>query len=460
MLPIDSPAKIIKIIVGTNLIYLYRSWFKTKLAPQALTYYISLDSLKMKENCRSNVDKIIISLITSRTKLGSGGIKDIDWNHLFQTARANRLDGIIYDSLDRNGLFESLPEKARKNFEESYRRTVINTRIYLESAAGIYRTFADRGIELIILRGPALGLTVYSRPYLRPSGDLDLLIRRKDLSIARKIFGDLDFSPIPGILPDRYFEKYHLHLSFKDPRRNIIVELHWALDHPYTLYTIDYPSLFIKSEEASFEGLSIPVLSPEDRLITLCLHLVKHCPFLHLLIEEDELSSLILKGRWMLWLLDIHLLLTEWGKSFRWEDILEKAERWGLDKQLAICLSAAFRVFQTPLPAQYQNQDLKIRFSSPERQLYRLQLARLRGEEKNRRLGQFLFGLRPDTIFRPIRALDLTRYLFPPPEYIRGKYQATGISLIIAYPRHIISGIIRLISNLVDLIYYQTLKKW
>ncbi len=103
---------------------------------------------------------------------------------------------------------------------------------------------------------------------------------------------------------------------------------------------------------------------------------------------------------------------------------------------------------------------MKIRYSSPERQLYRLQLARLRGDEKNLRLGQFLFGLRTDTIFRPIRALDLVKYLFPPPEYIRGKYQATGISLIIAYPRHIISGIIRLISNLVDLIYYQTLKKW
>ena len=460
MLPIDIPAKIIKIIVGVNLIYLYRSWFKTKLAPQALTYYIILDSLKMKENYRSNVDKIIISLITSGTELSSGGIKDIDWNHLFQTARANRLDGIIYDSLDRNGIFESLPEEVRHKFEESYQQTVINTRVYLETAGEIASAFSRAEIDLIILRGPTLGLTLYSRPYLRPYGDLDLLIRKKDLPIAKKTLINLGLISLPGLLPDRYFEKHHLHLSFKDPRRNAIVELHWALDHPYTLYTIDYASLFPKREKASFEDFTIPVLNPEDRLLTLCLHLVKHCPFLSFLLDEDDLPALILKGRWMLWLLDIHLLLTERGKSFRWENILEKAERWGLDKQVAICLSAAFRVFQTPLPAQYQNQDLKIRYSSPERQLYRLQLARLRGDEKNLRLGQFLFGLRTDTIFRPIRALDLVKYLFPPPEYIRGKYQATGISLIIAYPRHIISGIIRLISNLVDLIYYQTLKKW
>ena len=406
------------------------------------------------------MDNIIISLINPGTEIGSGEINGIDWNRLFRIARDNRLDGIIYDCLDRSGLFEILSEEVRKKFEESYRQTVINTRVYLETAGEIASAFSRAEIDLIILQGPTLGLTFYSRPYLRPYGDLDLLIRKEDLQIAKKILGDLGLISLPGLLPDRYFEKHHLHLSFKDPRRNAIVELHWALDHPYTLYTIDYASLFPRREKASFEDFTIPVLNPEDRLLTLCLHLVKHCPFLSFLLDEDDLPALILKGRWMLWLLDIHLLLTEWGKSFKWEDILEKAERWGLDKQVAICLSAAFRVFQTPLPAQYQNQDLKIRFSSPERQLYRLQLALLRGEEKNRRLGQFLFGLRPDTIFRPIRALDLTRYLFPPPEYIRGKYQATGISLIIAYPRHIISGIIRLISNLVDLIYYQTLKKW
>ena len=413
----------------------------------------------MKENCRSNVDKIIISLITSGTKLVSGGIKDIDWNYLFQTARANRLDGIIYDSLDRNGLFESLPEKARKNFEESYRQTVINTRIYLETAARIYRTFSDRRIELIILRGPALGLTLYSRPYLRPFADLDLLIRKEDLPAAGRILGDLGFVPLPGILPSRYFEKHHLHLSFKDFRRNTIVELHWALDHPYTLYTIDYESLFSDRDEASFEGLKIPALSPDDRLITLCLHLVKHCPFLPQLIEEDDLPTLLLEGGWLIWLLDIHLLLTESGGSFEWEAVQEKAEKWGMDKQAAVCISAAGRVFQTPLPSQYQRSDFKTRINSLEARLYRIQLSRLRGAERGRRTGRFLFGLQIDTIFRPIRALDLVKYLFPPPEYLRRKYQATGISLIIAYPHHTISGSFRLIRNLIDLIYYRTLTK-
>jgi len=373
------------------------------------------------------VDNIIISLINPGTEIGSGEINGIDWNRLFRIARDNRLDGIIYDCLDRSGLFEILSEEVRKKFEESYRQTVINTRVYLETAGEIASAFSRAEIDLIILQGPTLGLTFYSRPYLRPYGDLDLLIRKEDLQIAKKILGDLGLISLPGLLPDRYFEKHHLHLSFKDHRRNAIVELHWALDHPYTLYTIDYASLFPRREKASFEDFTIPVLNPEDRLLTLCLHLVKHCPFLSFLLDEDDLPALILKGRWMLWLLDIHLLLTEREKSFRWEDILEKAERWGLDKQVAVCLSAAFQIFQTPLPAQYQNQDLKIRYSSPERQLYRLQLERLRGEERDRRRGQFLFGLRTDTTSRPIRSLDLVKYLFPPPEYLRRKYQTGGI---------------------------------
>ncbi len=399
-----------------------------------------------------------ISLITPETVLSSGDIKNTDWNRIFQTALANRLDGIIYDSLDRDELFESLPEEVRKKFEESYHRTVINTRVYLEAAAGIYRTFSERGIDLIVLRGPALGLTLYSRPYLRPSGDLDLLIRKEDIPIAKIILGDLGFTPLPGILPARYFEKHHLHLSFKDPERNTIVELHWALDHPYTLYTIDYPALFSERGEASFEDLTVPVLSPADRLITLCLHLVKHCPFLPLLIKENDLPSLLLKGRWILWLLDIHLLLIDSGKSFNWEEVRDKAEKWGIDRQVAVCITAAGLVFQTPLPSQHQNHGFKPGISPLYAQLYRIQLSRLRGGKRCRRTGRFLFGLRSDSIFRPIRALDLARYLFPPPEYIRKKYRATGILLLFAYPQHIISGFIHLTRNLTDLIYYRTLK--
>jgi len=420
--------------------------------------YITVNFWRMKGNCISKADKLIISLISPGTELGSGEINDINWDQIFRTALANRLNSIIYDSLDRNGLFESLPEKVRKKFEESYRRTVINTRIYLETASGIYRTFSGRRIDLIILRGPALGLTLYPRPYLRPFADLDLLIRKEDIPTAGRILGDLGFVPLPGIFPSRYFEKHHLHLSFKELRRNIIIELHWALDHPYTLPTVDYAGLLAEREKASFEGFTIPVLNPEDRLITLCLHLVKHCPFLHCLIKEDDLPALILKGRWMLWLLDIHILATEKGESLDWLAIGEKTRRWGADYQVAVCLRASGRIFSTPLPERYQKNDLKAGISFLEKKLFGIQLTCLRGEDRVGRAGQFLFGLRTDAIFRPIRVLDLVKYLFPPPKYFRGRYQATGISLILAYTRHTISGIIRLTRNLADFIYYQAMK--
>jgi len=410
----------------------------------------------MKENSGSNVDKLFISLISSEPIAEK--IKDIDWNRLFRIARENRLDGIIYDSLDRRGFFESLPEKTRKNFEESYRQTVINTRIYLETAAAIYHDFSARNIDLIILRGPALGLTLYSRPFLRPAGDLDLLIRKNDLMAAKKILRRAGFIHLPGVLPDRYFERHHLHLSFHHPEKKTIIELHWVLDHPYTLYTVDYASLFSGREEASFEDFTIPILRPEDLLITLCLHLVKHCPFLPLLIEETDFPSLFLKGRWLLWFLDIHLLLTGQGESLDWDTVRDKARRWGMDKRVAVCLQAASRIFQTPLPSQYQKSSGKTGASLPEEYLYRIQRDRLRGENKGRRAGRFLFGLRTDTIFRPIRALDLIKYLFPPPEYLRRKYRTYGLLLLLTYPRHTISGLVRLTRNFADLIYYQTIK--
>jgi len=408
-------------------------------------------------------DKFIIS--TARTEIEEEVVLELlaqklDWDYVVRAAALNRLDGLIFHSLDRLDVFEKLPEAIRKKFEERYRLTVVSTRIYLAVAEKLLADFARRELEVLLLRGLALGATVYGNSYLRPFSDLDLLIRKDDFGAARQIFREHGFAPPAGLLPERYFLKYHLHLQLRQKERGVVAEIHWLLDHPYSLYTVDYSRLFRERKEAEFSGVKLPVLNPDDRLLALCLHFFKHCPFLPGLIGEDDFLRLLLRGKWLIWLLDIYETLVSGSDELNWERIRGKANDWNLERQLAFCLAAVKRVYKLSLPSSAEYRSLPVHMKYPEKNIYQLQLRHLRGEGNPARAGRFLFALRPDAVFRPLRILDLLKSFLPPPAYLRKRYRLPSALLAAAYVWHLIKQVCHSLSNLGAFAYYSALSKF
>ncbi len=378
-----------------------------------------------------------------------------DWRRVLRLARANRLVGAVFDGLDRAGLLSELPEDVRKGFEGDYFQQVAGIRSALDLAAGLAGSFSAAGVELVILRGPALGLTVYPRPFLRPFSDLDLLVGREDLPRARQLLEAAGLRPPPGTFPDRYFERWHLHLPYNHPETGLPVELHWALDHPYTLSLIEYRELFAKSRTVRFEGQPIPVLAPEDRVLTLALHLVKHCPFLPELLEEDDLPSILLRGRWLLWVLDLRRAIVPAGEQLDWEAIAEKARRRHLERETSAALAAVAAVYGSlpdgvsfPPPRPGRRGRLR-------KELYLRQLRYLDDRPRSGRLTRKLFGLQAESVFRPVRILDLSGYLFPGGRWLEKRYRVRGPAVIPAAAYHAARGLVRLAGNLLDYLYYR-----
>lgn len=372
-----------------------------------------------------------------------------EWRWLVSTAAANRLDSLVFTALDRLGWLDRLPPLPRMELKERHRRTMIKTRAYLDLAGEIGREFERRGVNFVVLRGLDPGISLYGTPYLRPFQDLDLLVAGNDVSAARDALSRMGFVSPPGLLPESYFLHHHLHLQLGNKARGATVELHWALDHPYTLYLVDYPGILSRRREASFSGVRIPVPSPADRVLMLCLHLFKHCPFLPALAREDDFPGLLLRGNWALWLLDIHLAATDRDPEPDWEDVRKLADAWNLRREAAACLEAAGRIYGghgLPLPFPRQRGG-ESGMNFAERFAARAQISSLRPGAGSGARCAFLFRLRPDTVFRPLRALDAIKYLFPPPGYVRQKYRASGARLFAAYARHQITALRSLLAN-------------
>lgn len=347
----------------------------------------------------------------------------IDWGYLLRASASNRLDGIVFNALDRLQLLEAIPPAAPRALEERYRLIVETVSLYLHQAGDLAGRFREAGLRMIVLRGPALGLTIYEKPFLRPFHDLDILIPGEEIGPAKEILAAAGFGPEKGLLPDRYFEKHHLHLRRVHPSTGATVELHWAFDHPYAPTLLDLNSLFGRARSAGSPDAILPVLDSVDSLVTLCLHLRKHCIFLDALMGEEDFPSLLIKERSLLWLIDIARALRRLDRSSL-EAARERAEDWGLAGELESCRAAAERVFGGTAAEGARKAERRGRGKAL---VARRRIAFLRGEGGAGRLDRFLFGLRADTIFRPVRALELARCLFPPAQYLRQRYGRGGI---------------------------------
>jgi Uncharacterised nucleotidyltransferase len=130
---------------------------------------------------------------------------------------------------------------------------------------GLLKEFDLHGLEVLPLKGPLMAETLYGSAGLRPSDDLDLLVRREDFARAQAVLSKLNFSPI--------YEADDYHQAFQ--RDNTCVELHFSVAPPSSP-AMDLQGAWERSLSVAFRGEKARSFAPADLLVYLTLHGVKH----------------------------------------------------------------------------------------------------------------------------------------------------------------------------------------
>ena len=130
---------------------------------------------------------------------------------------------------------------------------------------------AEKGIRILVLKGPHLGNTVYDSPADRLYGDLDVLVRSVDFESSVNALLENGFQPFAYNTFAPQIQRDFKHWEFRSPL-GIVVELHrWLSGHDR--YTVDMDGLFARAESFRFGGVDALGLAPEDLLLHLCLHM-------------------------------------------------------------------------------------------------------------------------------------------------------------------------------------------
>lgn len=184
-----------------------------------------------------------------------------------------------------------------------------------------------RGIGVMALKGPVLATSVYRNLAHREFGDLDLLVRPRDLDAAREILAEAGLQPLDELRggQEPAFRAAWYAYCWRDPETETLVELHWRLAPRYFPLDVDPRRMWRETEEITVHGRALRSFRPEMLLLTLCVHGAKH---------EPEAW-----GR-LKWILDVAQIVTA-RPELDWDRLLALADEAGCRRILHVGLRLA-----------------------------------------------------------------------------------------------------------------------
>jgi Uncharacterised nucleotidyltransferase len=221
---------------------------------------------------------LLLACARARTLAGPAAVPGdaSEWAALLDAADFHNLLPLLYWSIGR-GAAHLTPEDAARHLHQAYVSSAKRTLFLTVNLAELILHFDEERIPVIALKGPPLAEWLYPDPALRPSFDLDLLIRPADLGPALALLAHHGYEMPPWIarLPLRALLGFDCEVVLRHQGRAPI-ELHWAVAEDNYPFRFDAGVMWRSRRTARIAGQEVGVLAPECLLMYLCVHGAKH----------------------------------------------------------------------------------------------------------------------------------------------------------------------------------------
>lgn len=203
----------------------------------------------------------------------------IAWDDLIRTAGAHGVVPLLHDSLNRAGPQE-IPAEQGAQLSRGAQQNAQHNLLLMRELLKLLGAMEAEKIRVIPLKGPLLALTAYGDISLRQCGDLDILVPQRQLEQASAVLTAagyrLDGSDHEGHAESEEASALEYHRTYLKDDGNVIVELHWQVVGDMLSFAPDPDDLWNRTEPRQIAGNAVHILSPEDALLTLCAHGMKH----------------------------------------------------------------------------------------------------------------------------------------------------------------------------------------
>jgi hypothetical protein len=260
---------------------------------------------------------------------------EMDWPYVSHLGGRHGLIPLLYKNL-KSVCPERVPESVMDNFRNHFLLNAGHNVLRTRELLTLLDLFETHHVHAIPYKGPVLAASAYGDLALRQFSDLDILVQKQDIPKAKDLLISNGYRWLSELNPTQ--QKAYLRSdsgSFvfqKDDGRAVVEvdrEITTLREFPFWL---DLEPLWKRRVWISFEGRKVPVFSPEDLLLILCVHGAKH--------RWDQLN----------WICDLAELIRV-HQGLDWGMLLERASALGCERILFLGLFLAQDLLGAPLPS-------------------------------------------------------------------------------------------------------------
>lgn len=242
----------------------------------------------------------------------------LDWGYILDKSQQEGVSYLLYYHLKKPQFKNKINPDLEQLKKSYYRNSAINMMI-CEGVKKLLRIFNAEKVEIIILKGVFLLEHIYKNIALRPITDVDILIRKDELTRANRILNNLGWSaPLnyQGALKVDSLSAINTLVYRSNNSIKFGVHLHWHLINTnwpvdFIVDRIDMRSIWYSVEPLNIAGVDSLALSPEHLLIYLSQHSFIHSQKLILLSDIAE-------------------VIRFYNHRLDWDLVREEAERFNL----------------------------------------------------------------------------------------------------------------------------------
>jgi hypothetical protein len=201
-------------------------------------------------------------------------LREVSWPVLLTLAEEHGVVSLLASGVARFAENLAPPEFVHK-IRQLQRTQALSA---LQMTAELFRLvdqFRDAGLDILLVKGPTLALRAFGDTGARQYGDLDFLVRQKDILRATELMITAGYKPeiaVEAISPKKIPGQY----VFVRIAAPLLVELHTERTMRYFPRGLPIEDFFARRQLLNVDGHQIPALAIEDELILICIHGAKH----------------------------------------------------------------------------------------------------------------------------------------------------------------------------------------
>jgi len=200
----------------------------------------------------------------------------IDWPLLIRLAEHHGVTPLVYQGL-RNAT-DSVPPAVLDELCKRYQHIARKNLQFTAELFRVLECLEAQAIPAIPLKGPVLAETVYGELAMRDFSDLDVLVQPQDVLKAKAALAALGYAVNTHLseVEERAYLATGYEYTFDGPAGRNLLEIQWDILPRFYALDFECGEFFGRAQTVTVCGRAVRALSPEDLLLTLCVHAAKH----------------------------------------------------------------------------------------------------------------------------------------------------------------------------------------